>query len=158
MAMSCFTAAQLCRPGPAATLPCPSLGSPELVLTLKRSSWSPLFLQLSGQALCQQYSTQHRVLCLPGPAQAGITCRSTSPAAPAQLHQCPADTGAVIQQDLGAVGSCSSSWLPAETLLSVSHLWSSMFMVGQEGWSPTPHVHGKTWAEQFWDIGPCSSP
>lgn len=64
---------------------------------------------------------------------------STSPAAPAQLQQCPADTGAAVQQGLGAGGSCSSSWLPAETLLSVSHLWS-MLMVGQEGWSPHTRI------------------
>lgn len=44
-----------------------------------------------------------------------------SPAAPAQLHQCSADTGAAVQQGLGAVGSCSS-WLPDEILVSVSHL------------------------------------
>lgn len=61
---------------------------------------------------------------------------NTTPAAPAQLHQCPADTGAAVQQELAAVGSCSSSWLPAETSVSVSHLRSSVLMVGQEGWSP----------------------
>lgn len=60
---------------------------------------------------------------------------NTSPAAPAQLHQCPADAGAAVHQELSAVGSFSSSWLPAETLESVSDLWSSMLMVGQEGWS-----------------------
>lgn len=79
-----------------------------------------------------------------------------SPAAPAQLHQCPADTGAVVQQGLGAVGSFTSSWLPAETFVSVSHLVINAH--GGAGGLITPHVHGKTWAQQFWDTRPWSSP
>lgn len=97
------------------------------VLTLKRSSWSPLFLQMSGQAL-SQHSTQHRGAVSPGllslehPPGASLLC-------PAQLHQCPADAEGWFRLLLLLL-------LPAESLGSVSHLWSLRLRGGQEGWSP----------------------
>lgn len=82
---------------------------------------------------------------------------SASPAAPAQLHRCPADAGAAVQQGLGAGSSCFSSWLSAETLVSVSHLWSSMLRVEQEGWSPHTCM-GKPGQNSAGTLDPASLP
>ena len=165
MAVSRFAAAQLCRRGPSSHVSS-SFPGPEQTPSLKRSFWSPLFLQASGWALSQQHSAQHR----------GVF----SPRARSRWHRPPALAAPLLQPLPGCVdaqqtqgAACrpassrfTRSWvLPALALLlapcrDLGGRLSPLVVGarGGAGGTVSPHTRGQTWQSDAGTPDPTALP